>query len=98
MLNFPIVDTHVHLWDPGVIRYPWLDHNAQLNRPFLLADYDQARGPVEVEKIVFLECDCEVSQFREEADWVTSLAAKDSRLQGMVVRVPLEQGEAIRAD
>ena len=44
MLNFPIVDTHVHLWDPRHIRYPWLEHNARLNRPFLLADYERALG------------------------------------------------------
>ena len=98
MLNFPIVDTHVHLWDPRHIRYPWLEHNARLNRPFLLADYERALGAVEVEKMVFLECDCEASQYREEAEWVTGLAVQEPRLQGMVPRVPLERGEAIRAD
>ena len=41
MIGFPIVDTHLHVWDPGALRYPWLDGNALLNKPYLLADYRQ---------------------------------------------------------
>jgi L-fuconolactonase len=98
MLDFPIVDTHVHLWDPARISYPWLEHQPQLNRPFLLEDYDQALGPIQVEKLVFLQCDCDFSQFMAEAEWVASLAAQEPRLQGMVPWAPIEKGEAVRPD
>lgn len=42
MLSFPIIDTHLHLWDPGYLRYPWLDEIPLLNQPYLLADHDNA--------------------------------------------------------
>ncbi len=96
MLNFPIIDTHLHLWDPARLRYPWLDGNALLNQPYLLDDYHRACGPVAVEQMVFLQCECEPSQFMEEAGWVTQLAREDKRLTAMVPWAPLEQGEAAR--
>lgn len=98
MLNFPIVDTHVHLWDPGHIRYSWLANNATLNKPFLLEDYHQAVGAIQVDKMVFLECDCDISDAMAEAEWVTGLAAQEPRLQGMVPRASLEKGDAVRPD
>ena len=96
MIPFPIVDTHLHLWDPGNLRYPWLDGNALLNKPYLLDDYRRACGPVQVEKMVFLQCECDFSQFQQEADWVTSLAQQDPRIAGIVPWAPLEKGEAAR--
>ncbi len=97
-LTFPIVDTHVHVWDTNVLRYPWLDTNELLNRPYLLADYDRACGPVQVERMVFLQCEVDFAQFKEEADWVESLAQGEPRLQGIVPWAPLEKGDAARAD
>lgn len=98
MLNFPIVDTHVHLWDPAMLRYPWLDGIPLLNKPYLLEDYQRACANVQVEKMVFLQCECEFSQFMDEADWVISLAAQDPRIEAIVPWAPLEKGDAARAD
>lgn len=96
MIDFPIVDTHVHLWDPGKLRYPWLDGLPALNRPFLLEDYRRACGPADVEKMVFLQCECDVARFQQEADWVTELAGEDERIEGIVAWAPLEKGDAAR--
>lgn len=96
MPNFPIVDTHVHLWDPGHLHYPWLASVPLLNKPYLLEDYNQATGSVQVDKMVFLECDIDKSQFLQEAEWVTELAAIDSRIQGIVAFAPLELGDDAR--
>jgi len=96
MLDFPIIDTHLHVWDPQRLRYPWLDDIHLLNKPYLLDDYDRACGPVAVEKMVFLQAEVDFSQFQEEADWVDSLAEQDSRLQGIVPWAPLELGAAAR--
>ena len=95
-LDFPIIDTHVHLWNPDLLSYPWLHGNPVLARPFLLADFDQARTPIQVEQIVFLQCDADFSQFMQEAAWVTSLAEQDNRLTGIVPWAPLEEGDHAR--
>ncbi len=97
-LTFPIVDTHLHVWDTGLIRYPWLDDNALLNKPYLLDDYNRACGPVDVERMVFLQAEAEFTQFMREAEWVESLAEGDPRLQGIVPWAPLEHGDAARVD
>ena len=93
MVNFPIVDTHLHVWDPQLLRYPWLDSIPFLNRPFLLEDYRKACGPVQVEKMVFLQCECAPTQSLHEAEWVTTLAQQDPRIQGIVACASLEKGE-----
>jgi L-fuconolactonase len=96
MPNFPIVDTHLHLWNPRYLRYPWLDDIPLLNKPYLLDDYNKATGPVQVEKMVFLQCECEPAQFMQEAAWVTEQAKIDPRIQGIVPWAPLEDGDAAR--
>ncbi len=96
MLTFPLIDTHLHVWDPQLIRYPWLDDVPLLNKPYLLEDYDRACGSVAVEKMVFMQAEADFALFWEEAEWVDSLANQDSRLQGIVPWAPLEDGEAVR--
>ena len=46
MLDFGVVDTHVHLWDIANISYPWLADIPLLNRNYLPADYKEAHGEV----------------------------------------------------
>ncbi len=94
MLDFPLIDTHLHVWDPQLLRYSWLDDIPLLNKPYLLEDYDQACGPVNVGKMVFLQAEVDSQLFLEEANWVNSLADQDSRLQGIVPWAPLENGDA----
>lgn len=92
MPSFSIIDTHLHLWDPEVLRYPWLDSIPLLNRSFLLEDYESATAENQVDKMVFVQCECEFSQCEEEVEWVTHLATLDQRIKGIVAWAPLEQG------
>ena len=96
MPNFPIVDTHLHVWDPAYLTYPWLGSVPLLNKPYLLKDYRRACGSVEVEKMVFVQAEVDFSQYQAETDWVTELSQQDSRLQGIVSWAPLEQGDDAR--
>lgn len=90
MPRFPIVDAHLHLWDTDYLKYPWLEGNEKLNKPFLLDHYREATSSLSVEKMVFLQCDCLPSQGEDEVAWVTALAEKDNRIAGMVPFAPLE--------
>ncbi len=96
MPAFPIIDSHLHIWDLDRLRYPWLDGNAHLNRSFSLTDYRQACGSVDVEAMVFLQCEADPSQYLDEARWVAEQAQVDPRLKAMVPWAPLELGEAAR--
>lgn len=98
MPTYPIVDTHLHLWDLNQLQYPWLDEVPHINRNFLLADYKQACGELPVNQMVFMQCDCLPEQAVDEARWVASLMEKEPRLAGMVARARLELGSAARAD
>ena len=57
MIDIPIIDTHLHLWDPSQLSYPWLLDLPQLNGPYLLEDYQQATAELKIEKMVFLQCE-----------------------------------------
>ncbi len=95
MEKFPIVDTHVHLWHPKQLRYPWLAEVPTLNRPYLLKDYIAASGELAIESIVFVQCDTHPDDGLKETAWVTSLAAVEPRIQGIVAWAPLEEGEQV---
>jgi len=98
MLDFPIIDTHLHLWDISRLRYPWLNDIPRLNRSFFLDDYREACGGMDVEKMVFVQCECDPSQYTEEVEWVTEQSRKDPRIRGMVSWAPLEKGEGAREE
>jgi L-fuconolactonase len=98
MPDFPIVDAHVHLYDVERLSYPWLASVPRINRSYGLGDLDTARGPVELEAIVFAEVAVGPGLHLDEAAWVQSLADGDPRLQGIIAHAPLEKGGAVEAD
>lgn len=98
MPSFPIVDTHVHLWDPGRLRYAWLAGVPALNKRHTIDDYRHSCGEVQVAKIVFVQCECDPLQSYAEADWVTEVARADPRIRGIVAQAALENGPAVEPD
>ena len=97
-LPFPVVDSHVHFWNPRRLRYPWLASVPSLHRPFEPADYFSQSAPVDVEKIVFVEAGRAQTQNLLEVEWIEELAARDSRIRGVVAHATLERGVAVRPE
>ena len=94
MPSFPIIDSHLHLWDPRRLSYPWLFD--PLDRPFLPADFQAASAGVAIEALVFLECDAAIDDAFAEADAVLTWAREEPRIAAMVCNAPLETGDAVR--
>lgn len=98
MPSFPIVDSHVHLYDPQRFSYPWMDNVPQLKTKHESAEYDAARDGVEVDRIVFLEVDVHPDQRIAEAAYIQELAEADPRIQGIVASAAVEKGAAVREE
>ncbi|MDP3196698.1 amidohydrolase [Tabrizicola sp.] len=96
MPSFPIVDSHLHLWDPRRLDYPW--HFPPLDRAFLPADFRAASAGIAIEALVFLECDAAPDQAFDEAQLVLDWAKEEPRIAAMVCNAPLQNGDAARAD
>ena len=94
MPHFPIVDSHVHLYDVKRLSYGWLQGVPKINRTYVPADFHKARGPVEVDKYVFAEVAVDPGLHLEEARFVQELADTDPKLAGMIAHLPLEKGPA----
>jgi L-fuconolactonase len=92
MPDFPIIDAHVHLYDPAIVQYDWMQTVPQLNSSHLVADYDAATVGISVEGLVFAEVDAAPGQSVFEAQWISGLSSTEKRLLGLVVSAPLELG------
>jgi L-fuconolactonase len=98
MPDFPIIDSHVHLADPGRFGYAWTRNAPSLNRRVLVDDLMKAAAPVRIETLVFVEVDVDLPQHLDEAKWIDDMAAGDRRIGGMVAALPLERGKAIEGE
>lgn len=97
MPDFPIIDAHVHLWDPTRFRMPWLDGDALLEKPYGFAEYREHTQGIEIEAMVYLEVDVAPAYKLLEAQWAVERAREEPRLQGIVASAPLEDGEQVRS-
>ncbi len=98
MPDFPIIDAHVHLYDPQRLSYGWLASVPRINSPHGLREFDAARGPVQVDGIVFAEVAVDAGLHLAEAAFVQEMADADARLCGMVAHAPVEKGAGVAED
>jgi L-fuconolactonase len=84
-----VVDAHVHFWNPRALSYPWLTAFKRLMRPFLPEDYAAATEHAGIERIVFVECNCEPTQNLREVELVERLAEAEDRIAAMVAYADL---------
>jgi L-fuconolactonase len=96
-MNTPMIDTHVHLWDPTRLRIPWLDTIELLNAPFGMLEYDTHTGGLPIEGLVYVQVDVAPAYGLIEAQQIAALANEEPRLQGIVAYAPLEDGLRVRS-
>jgi L-fuconolactonase len=92
----PIVDAHVHLWNPEQFSMPWLASIPLLNRPYGLQDYRQETQGLPIIGLVYVEVGVEPQEVLLEARYVAALAQQEPRLQAIVAAAPVELGIAVR--
>lgn len=97
MPTFPIVDTHLHLWDPTHFRISWLDDNTVLNTRFMSDEFAQHSRDVAVEAAVYLEVAVEPQYAFLEAQYINNLARQMPKIKGIVAAAPVEFGVQSRA-
>jgi L-fuconolactonase len=96
MLDLPIVDAHVHLWELTQFPRPWLSALPELNRSCGLANYQEQTSGLPIAGLVYIETAVAAPYGLLEARWAISLAETDPRLQGVVAAAPLEDGLQVR--
>jgi L-fuconolactonase len=92
MLEGPIVDAHVHLWDPHRFRMPWLDDDPHLRQRFELREFSEHTRGLPIEAIVYVQVDVTPAYGLLEAAWAAEQAERDERVAGIVAWAPLEDG------
>jgi L-fuconolactonase len=97
MPDVPIVDAHVHLWDPQHFAIPWLDGNALLNQRYSLAEYAEHTQGIAIEALVYLEVDVNPHYALLEPSWVAQRAQEDPRIKAIVAHAPVEHGDRARS-
>ncbi len=91
MISLPIVDSHVHLWDPASFHLDWLHENPLLNHRYSLEEFQQVTEGVQIEAIICVEANVAQEEALLEARWLATQAQHDSRIQGIVAFAPIEE-------
>ncbi len=98
MPDFPIVDGHLHLYDPAVLSFPWMKEVPALDRPHLVREFDAAREGLEVEAAVFVEVDAAPGAHVAEARFIAALARNEPRIGAIVAHLPMDRGAETARD
>jgi len=88
----PLIDAHVHLWDPRHFRMPWLDGNGRLDRAFGPTEFGRDTDGLGVEAVVYVQVDVTPAYGLLEARWA---AEQGSLLAGIVAYAPIEDGAVV---
>ena len=93
MIDGPIIDSHVHLWNPRRFRMPWLDGVDQLRHPFETDAFAENTRGLPVNRVVYLQVDATPAYGILEARWA---AEQTPLVAGVVAYAPMEDGAVVR--
>ena len=96
MPDFPIIDAHMHLWDPAKMPINWLGDNQFLNRAFLPQDYQTHTAGLDIEAMVFVECFVNRGDYINEIKFVEQCMEFDPKIKTIVAQASVEDGADIR--
>ena len=88
--EFPIVDAHVHIYDPRRLSYPWMAPLPTLDGPHLPEHYARLTAGVDIEAMVFVEVDVAPGAHLAEVEFVQEQSRTEPRLRAVVASIPLE--------
>ena len=104
MIEFPIIDSHIHLIDRQRFEYSWSGGSSwatgatKLHRNWTADDLSGASTPYRIQGFVCVEADVDMPQYLDEAEWVESISMHDSRVLACVACLPLERGLSIEPE
>jgi L-fuconolactonase len=88
-----LFDAHHHLWDTRALDYRLFREVPELDRPFLLADYEREASALEITGSLWVEAASAGADPVRELDWVLEQVDGSSRVEGLVAYVALERAE-----
>lgn len=87
------LDTHLHIWDPTLLAYSWLE--GPLRARFAQDEVRDASAGVDTE-FVFVQAECLPEQYLDEVAWVSGLA-EELGVRGIVAGAHLDRGQELVA-
>src|ERR1051326_3715932 len=92
MVEGPIIDSHVHLWDPQRFRMPWIDVIPPIQQRFERDTYAEHTRGVPIEQGVYLQVDTTPAYGLLEARWAIE---QPPLIQAVVPYAPVEDGRIV---
>lgn len=89
MVRMRVLDSHLHLWDPEILEYTWLE--GPLAWRFADTELAHARLSATEERAVFVQAETVEERFLDEARWVDALAPQLG-VVGIVAGARLDRG------
>ena len=86
-----LLDSHLHLWDPGHLHYAWLEGPLAARHDVAELTAALQDAPAVSERaFVFVQADCAPEQAVDEVDWVVERAGV-ADIRGVVAFAPVER-------
>ena len=80
-----VIDSHVHVWDPARVHYPWLVDAPSLDRRFDLSDVERELDAAGVAAVVLVQA----ADHFDDTELMLEIAASHRLVAGVVGWVPL---------